>query len=321
MPRWIRGAVTLGAACAALSAAGCQSLDFARQVAHYERTLDRYSQSDATQTEVAARRHADGRDAALISAFFGLDDALPDRVTDRVACDGAGGADGMPIIFSHEVDITTLEPGDIRITRASGAIGEIRCLTLAPADDPGELRTALLAGDYGSPEDPPVTVEIIGNVLSLDNTVNFIGARLPVTPLEDGPTLVWAEIVPDTQWSLGRKATSLAWGGGSGCPQGSRQIVRATWNGGVTKPGGEPADGAEGALYQVEVMHEDEQRSTITPFALADIGDGDNNHLLCLDETAPALSVSFPAGHLTDPREDLNPVTSVSITPAHLARP
>lgn len=321
MQNQLRRVTAMGVACAALVSAGCQSINFARQVAHYDRTLDTYSLSDTTQTEVATRRHADGRNATLVSAFFGLDDALPDRVADRVACEGAGGADGMPIIFSHEVDIATLEPGDIRVTRASGAIGEVRCLTLAPADDPGELRTALLAGDYGSAEDPPVSVEIVGNVLSRDNTVNFMGAHVRVTPLEDGPTLVWAEIVPEAQGLLGREATALPWGGGSTCPPGSLQIVRVTWNGGVTRPGGEPADDVERALYQVDVLGDDGQRSAVTPFALADTGDGDNNHLLCLDTTAPAFSVSFPAGHLTDPREDLNPDTSVVITPAAPGQP
>ena len=28
------------------------------------------------------------------------------------------------------------------------------------------------------------------------------------------------------------------WGGGSGCPEGTRQVIRATWEGGVTLPGG-----------------------------------------------------------------------------------
>lgn len=288
---------------------------------HYERTLDTYAQSDATETSVVARRHADGREAALISAFFGLDDALPERVTDRVACEGAGGADGMPVIFSHEVDIATLEPGDFRVIRASGSIGHVTCLTLAPADDPGELRTALLAGDYGSPEDSPVRVEIVGNVLSLDNTVNFLGASVAVTPLEGGPSIVWAEIVPEAQWRLGVEATPFPWGGGNTCPTGTRQIVRATWNGGVTKPGGAPADDAERALYQVQVMQDDGRVSSITPIALADTGDGDNNHFLCLDTTAPALSVSFPAGYLTDPREDLNPATSIEIIAASADRP
>jgi len=53
----------------------------------------------------------------------------------------------------------------------------------------------------------------------------------------------------------------------------------------------------------------------ITPVALADLGDGDNNHLLCLDTADAPLSVSFPAGVLTDPNDDLNPATSVAVVP------
>ena len=41
---------------------------------------------------------------------------------------------------------------------------------------------------------------------------------------------------------------------------------------------------------------------------------GDNNHELCLDVTGTPQSVYFPAGHLTDPREDLNPETMITIT-------
>lgn len=187
------------------------------------------------------------------------------------------------------------------------------CLTLAPADDPGELRTALLAGEYGSAKDEPVTVEIIGNVLSLDGTVNFKGASVDVTPLEDGPSLVWAEIVPQTQWDLGGKATTSPWGGGSRCPMGTAQVVRVTWNGGITKPGGDPADDFERALYQVSTVTADGAAADIAPFALADLKDGDNNHLLCLDTTDTVTSVSFPAGHVTDPREDLNSDTAIAL--------
>ncbi|MEO1151785.1 MAG: hypothetical protein AAFW83_12475 [Pseudomonadota bacterium] len=308
---------TVGLICfSALVLVGCEDapLRGAADIANYTRSLDAYAQTDKTETDVTNTRHADGRDASLISAFFGLDNALPERVTDRVACDGAGGKDGMPVIFSHEIDIKTLEPGDFRVTTASGAIGDVVCLTLAPAEDPGELRTALLAGDYGSIDDQPVTVDIIGNVLSLDGTVNFKGTTINVTALEAGPTIVWAEIVPEAQWDLGGKATSLAWGGGSRCPVGTQQVVRATWNGGVTKPGGEPADDDEGALYRVTVQGGAEAQAQVTPFALADLNDGDNNHLLCLDTTDPAIAVSFPAGHLTDPREDLNPSTTIAIT-------
>lgn len=293
--------------------AGCQRVGLAAAIANYERTLDTYDQSDTTVTDVTNRQHADGRDAHLISAFFGLDNQLPERTSDRVVCEGAGGKDGMPVIFSHEVDIATLEPGDFRVTTVSGAIGEIVCLTLAPADDPGELRTALLTGDYGSLEDQPVTVEVVGNVLSLDNTVNFKGTKINVTPLEAGPSMVWAEIVPEAAWELGGEATALPWGGGNHCPADTEQVVRVTWNGGITKLGGDPADAVEGALYQVTTVQADGTSAEITAFALADLNDGDNNHLLCLDSAAEVTSVFFPAGHVTDPREDLNPDTTISL--------
>lgn len=292
----------------------CQSLSRATAMAQYERTLDTYAQVDTTVTEVTRRTHTDGRDATLISAFFGLDSSLPKRSTDRVACKGGGGADGMPVIFSHEVDIKTLEPGDLRIITASGTARTVTCLTLAPADDPGELRTALLTGEYGSVEDQPVSVEVIGNVLSLDGVVNFKGARVAVTPLEAGPSMVWAEIVPQAQWELGRKATRLPWGGGERCPVGTKQVVRVTWGGGVTKPDGpDPADDKERQLYKVSVIRTGGAAAEITPFALADLNDGDNNHLLCLDTVDTVTSVSFPAGYLTDPREDLNPDTTISL--------
>ncbi len=51
----------------------------------------------------------------------------------------------------------------------------------------------------------------------------------------------------------------------------------------------------------------------ITPVALADLEDGDNNHLLCLDTPDVPVSVAFPAGILTDPNDDLNPATSVRV--------
>jgi len=45
---------------------------------------------------------AAGRPARLISAFFGLDNALPRDAT--ALCLGAAGLDGMPVIFSHTID-------------------------------------------------------------------------------------------------------------------------------------------------------------------------------------------------------------------------
>lgn len=227
----------------------------------------------------------------------------------------------MPVVFSHQVDMTTVEPGDFKITRSSGKTGNVTCLTLAPADDVGELRTVLLAGEYGSLEDQPVTVEIIGNILSMDRTVNFKGTSTSVVPLEAGPSLVLATIVSESEWALSSTGTPIPWGGGSGCPAGTKQVVRVTWNGGITKPDGTPAGDVERQLYRVVVIKPDNTTETIAPFALGDLSDGDNNHKLCLDTSNPALSVSFPAGHVTDPRDDLNPATHIDIARAGVSPP
>ncbi|MCG8403341.1 MAG: hypothetical protein MJA84_17355, partial [Firmicutes bacterium] len=98
---------------------------------------------------------------SLLSAFFGLDDSRQIAVRTALVCQGVSGRDGMPVIFSHEVDPDTLNPEDFQVTRASGEVGTVGCVTLRPADDVGELRTALIVGDYGSQEDPPASVEIV----------------------------------------------------------------------------------------------------------------------------------------------------------------
>ena len=54
----------------------------------------------------------------------------------------------------------------------------------------------------------------------------------------------------------------------------------------------------------------------VTPMSIGDLGDNENNYELCLDVVGEPLSVSFTAGFLTDPNEDLNPYTEMAVTPA-----
>jgi hypothetical protein len=265
-----------------------------------------------TTADTNLPREGSGQSAELLSAFFGLDNALPR--SSRLICGGAPGKDGMPVIFSTEIDHTTMQAGDFRVTTASGATGEMHCVTLLPATDAGELRTVLLVGEFGDAEtDPPVQVEIVGHLHSIDGTLDFRGAHIDLTPLSSGPSLVMAETVDPTipDQGLGRRRTD-----GTDCPSaGVRQAVRVVWAGGVTLENGDEPGDVERDLYRVTVRAEDGAQRDITPMALADLGDGDNNHLLCLDTADTPVSVAFPAGILTDPNDDANPATSVAVLP------
>lgn len=265
-----------------------------------------------TITDVKTKQDEQGRSAELLSAFYGLDEAP--KLASLFVCKGASGNDAMPVIFSHEVDVRSMQVGDFKVTTASGKIGNLICVTLEPADDTGELRTALLVGSFGDSVDQPVKVEIVGNLLSIDKMINFKGASVKVALLEQGPTLVWAEVVPQNEWELGKSASWFPFGGGSGCPKETKQVLRATWSGGVTKPGGDEIDDKERTQYKVTIELKDGSHQDIEPFAIGDLGDGDNNHELCLDVEGKPKSISFPKGYMTDPREDLNHETTILVS-------
>lgn len=274
-----------------------------------------YEQADSTQTSVPASSEVEGGGAMPLSAFFGADNAFP-PLANRFICEGAAGGDGMPVVFSHQIDTSTLQAGDFRISRADGSIGSLVCVTPMPALDVGELRTMLLIGEYGSAENQPVKVDIVGNLLSIDGSINFRNSSSTVIPLEDGPTLIYAEIVPESQWDLGKEqSTGRVFGApGDGCPESTQQVIRVVWTGGVTKPGGDEIDDVERLAYSVFVEDNAGELTAIVPFAVADLRDGDNNHELCLDTSAKPVRVEFPAGLMTDPIEDLNPATSIGVS-------
>ena len=228
----------------------------------------------------------------LVSAFFGLDNALPDVV--NLMCSGGGGKDGMPITFSRRV-IGDIDPAAFTIQTRSGARLHPLCATLRPADADAERHTVLLIGDLGGePGDPPMTIEMTGN-LSLEGGANARGMSAPIISLADGPTLVL---------SLGVAAGSIQ----SDCPAETKQIVVAIWSGGV-QPGPQADDTKHREGYVVE-----SDAGEVRPFALGDIDDNDNYVHVCLKETGPLRRVSFGAGIVVDPRGDLNPATAIAVS-------
>ena len=78
-------------------------------------------------------------------------------------------------------------------------------------------------------------------------------------------------------------------------------------------PNREELGEAQRTLYKVSLTAADGSRSQVSPAALADLNDADNNHFLCLDTTTPATAVTFPAGHLVDPNGDLNKDSKVMV--------
>lgn len=249
----------------------------------------------------------------LLSAFFGLDNGIP-RLRPGL-CRGSNNQDGMPIIFSHPIDDNTLNTDDFRVTSASGGVFTPSCATLNPAIDAGENRTVLLIGEFGSGnDDEPVLVEVIGELRSSSTVqpiLDFNGTSVEVIPLAAGPEIILAEVLPETQWILDRAGGQAE---GSGCPSdGTQQIIRVKWTGGITKPGGDEVDDREREQYRVTIETAEGNTRELAPFALGNLNDNDNNHDLCLDTTDTVVRVFFPAGFVTDPNEDLNPDTAVQV--------
>ena len=245
--------------------------------------------------------------ARPLSAFFGLDNKLPFGA--NVLCLGASGEDGMPVVLSHTVNPDSLQAEDFSVVRQSGATSTPMCATLRPAGDVDENRTVLLIGEFGNADDdPPVKVLIVDDLFS-DATdspqVNFRGTQVSVIPLDAGPEIILAAAVPKEIWSLSGRGTS--------CPAATQQVVRVTWTGGVRLPNRDELGDAQKSLYQVTVTSADGSQSQVSPAALAELGDNDNNHFLCLDTTTPATAVTFPAGYLVDPNGDLNAASKVMV--------
>jgi len=253
------------------------------------------------------------KEPTILTAFFGLDNEMP-RLAPNI-CRGSKDKDGIPVIFSHPIDVDTLDPEDFEFTSKAGMKSTPICALLSPAIDDGENRTALLIGEFGTaPDDEPFEVKVIGELKSLTSTgtVNFNGASQEVIPLINGPEIITAELLPERLWILDRRGDLSV---GSGCPsEGTKQIVRVRWTGGITKPNDEEVDDMEREQYLVSIKAENGSLEEVIPFALGNLDDNDNNHDLCLDIEGEPVSVSFPASYMTDPNGDLNPDTGSKIT-------
>ena len=245
------------------------------------------------------------REAKALTAFFGLD-ALP--LQSILLYVKALGKNGMPVVFTQEVDPSTLDNADFEIITKNGEKFDVEFVTLKPANEEYELRTVLLIGEYGDyPNNPPVTVKIVGDLLSRSGQ-NYRGQTLEVIPLPDGPTISYAEhFIIDDDYPYVKR------GIGCDCPrEDTEMVVRTVWSGGVRATNGKELGDNELDAFRVTMVNGTDTVK-VHPFKLADLRDGDNNIDLCLKEKGIPILVEAKAGIAIDPRDDVNPQTQKEI--------
>ena len=246
------------------------------------------------------------REAKVLTAFFGLDYELPLQSIGLYR--KAPGKSGMPIVFSQEVDPSTLDPIDFEVTTRNGTKFDVEFVTLKPASEEFELRTVLFIGEYGNhPDNPPVSVEIVGDLVSRSGQ-NYKGQSVEVIPLPDGPVISYAEyFVIDDDYPYVKR------GRGCDCPkEETKMVVRAVWSGGVRALNGKDPGENELKAFTVKMV-QGSDTIQVKPYKLADLKDNYNNLDLCLKEKGVPILVEVEAGILMDPRDDPNPNTQKEI--------
>ena len=206
-------------------------------------------------------------DAKILSAFYGSDDVGGLNPLGFPARDDR---DGMPVVFAQELVQDSLDSVDFKVTTESGAVYYPNTVTLNPADGEGENSTVLMLGEFGSAGDQPISVEIVGDVYSLDGDVNYKGESIGVVPLESGPSLVNAKIVSTDLFDTNNFIGEIPENG---------LVVQTTWDGGVTKPNGQELN--EDDLQYFTAIFRDENVDLIEaqPVGMSDLDDGDNHQL------------------------------------------
>lgn len=246
------------------------------------------------------------REAKTLTAFFGLDNALP--LQSILLYRKALGKDGMPVVFSQEVDPSTLDHTDFEVITKNGARFTVEFVTLKPANEEFELRTVLLIGEYGNhPNNPPDSIKIVGDLLSRSGQ-NYKGQSVKVIPLPEGPIISYAEyFVIDDDYPYVKQ------GIGCDCPkEDTEMVVRVVWSGGVRALNGNDLGDDELDAFLVKMVN-GLDTINVRPYKLADLKDGDNNIDLCLKENGIPILVEAKSGIAIDPREDKNPQTQKEI--------
>jgi ketosteroid isomerase-like protein len=246
------------------------------------------------------------RELKIRTAFFGLDNGLTRRA--NVIYRKAYGKDGMPLVFSHELEPRTIDGADFEVTTKQGKVFQVEAASLLPANEEFELRTVLLIGEYGSyPDNQPVSVKVTGDLMSRTG-FNYKGQTIDVIPLEEGPILSYAEY-----FKIDQDYPYVEKGRGCDCPKGkTKVVVKAVWSGGVRATNGDELGEKELKEFKL-TMVANSDTITITPFQLADLSDNDNNIDLCISDDGIPIHLEVSENVAIDPNNDKNSRTRVQV--------
>ena len=220
----------------------------------------------------------------------------------------APGKDGMPLVFSHEIDPETLNANVFQITTQKGQKLSVAFATFKPAIEEFELRTVLLIGEFGNaPDNEPVQVEIIGDLKTRDGQ-SLKGQKVKISPLNDGPFLTYAEYFNfDSNYPFIKK------GNVCDCPKDETQtLVRVVWSGGVRAADGKELGHRELSSFTITLV-QNTDTIQVHPFNISDVNDNDNNIDLCIREKGRPIIVEAKQNIAIDPRGDKNPYTKMKI--------
>ena len=242
--------------------------------------------------------------ARIVSAAWGLNNG-------NKCPTGETGLDNIPVTFNWFIRTSTISVDDFVITRDNGTTVHPTCALQFPPDEPNELQTVNLIGDFGDPSAArPVTVTVVGD---LDGHPPLGSSWRPIAPglahsivqIEAGPDIADAWILTPRMITDDKNA----------CTVGST-FVRVVWSNGMTAyPGGTEVGDAVVKSYRALFTLPNGTIINVRPLAVADLADhsttpmDDNMHDLCLPKVptgARLTEVRVGANFLQDPNGDPN---------------
>ena len=96
---------------------------------------------------------------------------------------------------------------------------------------------------------------------------------------------------------------------------GSEMVLRAIWAGGIVATDRNEVTQDEWSEYVLSGFDDQGNTVELSPFAIGDLNDADNNHLLYFDQSIIPQTLFLPGGLVIDPNDDANPNTTVTIVP------